>query len=56
VTVAEPPFINSFIIKGYIEVLPNDLLRIKAENLEVVFRLDEFNNIIVVTAYSESDD
>jgi hypothetical protein len=55
-TVAEPPFINSYILKGYVEVLPNDLLRIKAENLAVVFRLDEFNNIIVVTAYSESDD
>lgn len=49
-----PPFENHYIISGYVEVQKNDLLRTKAEYLTVVFYLD--NNIVPITAYSESDE
>jgi hypothetical protein len=53
---APPPFKESFLVKGFLGVLPNDLLRQRAESLTVVFKLDKHNNIIPITAYSESDD
>ena len=51
-----PPFENHYVISGYVEVQKNDLLRTKAENLTVVFYLDKNQNIIPITAYSESDE
>ena len=42
-------------IIDFVETLPNDRLRTRAEKLKVVFRFDEQNNIIVVTAMSEND-
>ena len=49
------PFLESFIISGYVPLQPNDLLRHQAEKLSVIFRIDKHNNIIPITAYSESD-
>ena len=53
---SKPPFEESFIIKGLVPIQPNDKLRRKEENLFVAFYLDNQNNIIVITAYSESDE
>ena len=53
---APPPFKDSFMLNGFIEVQKNDLLRTRAESMTVIFRLDKNNNIIPITAYSESDD
>jgi len=53
---SKPPFSESFIIKGYVPLLPNDKLRIKDDKLSVVFYIDYQNNIIVITAYGESDE
>lgn len=53
---SKPPFEESFIIKGFVPIQPNDKLRHKEEVLSVVFYLDNQNNIIVITAYSESDE
>ncbi len=50
------PFKNSFIISGFVPVQQNDNLRNKSENLSVVFRVDKHGNIIVTTAFSESDE
>ena len=50
------PFIGSYIITGYVSVQKNDNLRKKAEILTVIFRTDKNNNIIVITAYSETDE
>jgi hypothetical protein len=50
------PFKDSFIIIGYLDVLPNDNLRLKGEILRVAFQIDDKCNIIPLTAYSESDD
>ncbi|KPA09135.1 hypothetical protein MHK_010661 [Candidatus Magnetomorum sp. HK-1] len=50
------PFADSFIINGYVPLQPNDQLRKKAEKLSVIFRIDNHNNIIPITAYSESDE
>jgi len=50
------PFAGSFIISGFVPLIPNDRLRIKAEKLSVIFRIDNHNNIIPITAYSESDE
>jgi hypothetical protein len=44
-----------FEIEDFVEKQPNDLLRRRAENLKVIFRLDTHQNIIVVTAISEND-
>ncbi len=52
----EPPFVDSYAISNFVEVQPNDLLRIKSEDLTVIFRIDNHNNIIVTTAYSKSDE
>ncbi len=49
-------FENSFIITGFVPTQKNDNLRNKSENLTVIFRLDKHQNIIVITAYSETDD
>lgn len=53
---APPPFKDSFMVHGFVEIQQNDLLRQRAEHLTVVFKLDNHNNIIPITAYSESDD
>ena len=53
---AATPFIGSYFIKGFVPLQKNDRLRSKAEELTVVFRLDKHQNIIVITAYSESDE
>jgi hypothetical protein len=55
IIVSPPPFRHSYILRGFVDLQPNDLLRTKAEILEVAFHLDKHNNIIVTTAYSESD-
>ena len=46
---------NHFVIEDFVSVQVNDRLRVKAENITVVFELDKYNNIIVKTAYSEND-
>lgn len=46
---------NHFEIEDFVEILPNDLLRTRAEGLKAVFRFDSQKNIIVVTAMSEND-
>lgn len=51
-----PPFENHYIISGYVEAQKNDLLRPKSEYLTVIFYLDKHNNIVPITAYSESDE
>jgi hypothetical protein len=48
-------FQDSYTIVGNVPVLPNDNLRTREENLEVAFRIDKYNNIIPITAYSEND-
>jgi len=53
---SQKPFKESFVISGFVPVQPNDRLRNKAEILNVVFRIDEHKNIIVITAYSENDE
>ncbi|MGE0087326.1 MAG: hypothetical protein AB7S75_23210 [Desulfococcaceae bacterium] len=50
------PFTGSFVISGFVPLQPNDHLRNKAEKLSVIFRIDSHNNIIPITAYSESDE
>jgi len=49
-------FKESFIITGFVPVQKNDKLRNKPEQLTVIFRIDEYNNIIVITAFSETDE
>jgi len=49
-------FAGSFVINGYIPLQPNDQLRNQAEKLIVIFRINKCNNIIPITAYSESDE
>ncbi len=53
---SKAPFKDSFIITGNVPVLKNDKLRNKSEDLTVIFRIDKHNNIIVITAFSESDE
>jgi hypothetical protein len=53
---SKQPFKDSFVISGYVPLQKNDKLRNKPELLSVVFRLDNQNNIIVITAFSESDE
>ncbi len=52
----DAPYEDSFWIKGFLNALPNDQLRLKSESIEVVFQIDRNFNIIPITAYSESDD
>ena len=49
----DPNFDNSYIIVGFLPLLPNDRLRTRAEVLKVVFDIDKHFNIIPITAYSE---
>ena len=49
-------FKNSFIITGFVPIQKNDKLRNKSEQLTVIFRLDKYKNIIVITAFSETDE
>ncbi len=44
-----------FEVSDFVPTLRNDLLRTRAERLKVIFRFDEQNNIIVITAMSEND-
>lgn len=53
---SQKPFKDSFVISGFLPVQQNDRLRPKAEILNVVFRIDEHKNIIVITSYSENDE
>jgi hypothetical protein len=55
-TRAEAPFEDSFVLSGFIDIQTNDKLRTKAEELNVIFRVDTHKNIIVITAYSDSDE
>lgn len=55
ITSSETTFANSFIISGFVPLQPNDKLRTKAEKMTVIFRIDEHNNIIPITSYSETD-
>ncbi len=50
------PFSGSFVISGHVPLQPNDQLRNKADKLSVIFRIDRHDNIIPITAYSESDE
>ena len=52
----KPPFKKSYSIRGFVPIQKNDKLRLKAEELEVVFILDKYRNIVVITAHSESDE
>lgn len=51
----EEHYRDSFQIRAYVPLLKNDALRKKAEELTVIFKLDRRNNIIVITAFSKSD-
>lgn len=42
------PFRDSFVISGYVPVLKNDNLRKESEQLSVIFRVDKYQNIIVI--------
>ena len=53
---AAMPFAGSFVISGHVPLQPNDQLSNRAEKLSVMFRIDKHNNIIPITAYSESDE
>ncbi len=53
---SEQQFKDSFIITGFVPVQKNDKLRNKPERLTVVFRIDKHNNVIVITAFSETDE
>lgn len=53
---SQEPFKNSFVISGFVPLQQNDRLRINADVLNVVFRVDDQKNIIVITAYSENDE
>jgi hypothetical protein len=44
-----------FEVEDFVPVLPNDQLRTKPEKLKAIFRFDEHQNIIVITAMSEND-
>ncbi len=53
---SEVPFTNSYIISGNVPLQANDKLRITANKMSVIFRIDEQSNIIPITSYSESDE
>ena len=46
---------NHFLLKDFVPFQPNDRIRTLAEELAVVFYIDEYDNIVVITAYSEND-
>ena len=45
-----------YVIEDFVPLQKNDLLRTQAEKLEAIFYLDQHNNIIVITAFSENDE
>ena len=45
-----------FVVEDFVQVQKNDLLRTHPEKLKAIFYLDDHNNIIVITAYSENDE
>lgn len=49
-------FKDSYDAQGFVPIQGNDLLRTRAEIITVVFRIDENNNIIPITAISENDE
>ncbi|MEM6317623.1 MAG: hypothetical protein AAF960_08130 [Bacteroidota bacterium] len=49
-------FKNSYVVSGFVPIQKNDNLRKVPDILIVAFYLDNHNNIIVTTAYSENDD
>jgi len=53
---SDKPFKDSYVISGFVPLQPNDRLRTMAEILNVVFRVDEYKSIIIITAYSENDE
>ena len=53
---AKEPFKNSYVLTGFVPMQKNDKLRNISENLTVIFRIDQHQNIIVITAFSESDE
>jgi hypothetical protein len=53
---SENPFKNSYIISGMVPLQTNDKLRTKADRLSIIFRIDDYDNIIPITSYSESDE
>jgi len=53
---APNPFKGSYIAKGFVSLQQGDQLRTVEEELFVIFRLDKHSNIIVITAYSQSDE
>jgi hypothetical protein len=46
---------NHFIVEDFVDIQKNDMLRTQAENLTAIFYIDNHDNIIVVTAFSEND-
>ncbi len=53
---SETPFTNSYVISGIVPIQANDKLRTISDKLTVIFRIDEQNNIIPITSFSESDE
>jgi hypothetical protein len=56
ITASETPFTNSYVISGIVPIQANDKLRTKSDKLTVIFRIDEQNNIIPITSFSETDE
>jgi hypothetical protein len=56
ITFSETPFTNSYFISGIVPIQTNDKLRTKLDRLTVIFRIDEQNNIIPITSFSETDE
>lgn len=44
-----------FLVEDFVDLQPNDLLRTRAEKLSAVFYIDNHDNVVVVTAFSEND-
>jgi hypothetical protein len=54
--IIESPMQNGhFIIEDFVDLQTNDLLRRRAERLTAVYYLDNRDNVVVVTAFSEND-
>ena len=46
---------NHFVVEDFVDIQKNDRLRRQAEKLTAIFYIDNQDNIIVVTAFSEND-
>ena len=46
---------NHFLVQDFVSLQTNDRIRTVAEGLTAVFHIDEHDNIVVITAYSEND-